>query len=134
EPFDFEPDEDGDPFRTFILSKEILAGVTASEKLSDRQKLAFNALTNCATDRGKPPPPNFNLPTGLLAVTVNEWKEELYSRGVLDRDAKNPREEFRRIKNALEAKSLIAERDGLIWSVPARKVSTTVTPSHITPL
>jgi AAA domain len=120
EPFDLGADEDGDPFRTFILSKEIIQGVTAATRLSDRQKLALNALANAAADRGKPPPSSFSLPTGLLAVTVTEWRDELYSRGVLDRDAKNPREEFRRIKNALQARSLIAERDAFVWAVTNR--------------
>ncbi len=35
EPFDFGPDEDGDPFRTFILSDEIITGV-AAERRQDR--------------------------------------------------------------------------------------------------
>jgi hypothetical protein len=39
----------------------------------------------------------------------------LYSRGVIDRDAKNPREDLRRLKSSLHTKRLIGERDGLVW-------------------
>jgi hypothetical protein len=91
----------------------------ATRKLSDRQRLALNALANCAADRGKPPPPEFGLPVGLLAVTVNEWRDELYSRGVLDRDATSPREDFRRVRNSLAVRGVIGERNGIVWSVPS---------------
>jgi hypothetical protein len=87
-----------------------------NRKLSDRQRLALDALANCAADRGKPPPEEFGLPLGLLAGTVSEWRDELYSRGVLDREAKNPREDFRRLRNQLAARRLIGERDGLVWN------------------
>ena len=42
-------------------------------------------------------------------------RDELYSRGVLDRDAKSPREDFRRVKNSLQARKLIGERNGVVW-------------------
>jgi hypothetical protein len=90
-----------------------------NRKLSDRQRLALDALANCAADRGKSPPPEFGLPVGLLAVTVNEWRDELYSRGVLDRGAKSPREDFRRVRNSLAARGVIGERNGIVWSVPS---------------
>jgi hypothetical protein len=86
-----------------------------TRKLSDRQRLALDFLANCAAERGKPPPTEFGLSAGLLAVTVNEWRDELYSRGVLDREAKNPREDFRRLRNQLAARRLIGERDGHVW-------------------
>jgi hypothetical protein len=54
EPFDLAVDDDGDPFRTFILSDEVLDdnGV-ASQNLSNKQKLAIGALTE-VTDRTHP--------------------------------------------------------------------------------
>jgi AAA domain-containing protein len=110
-------DLDGDPITSCVV--EPVEGDAArppiNRKLSDRQRLALEALADCANDRGAPPPAVFGLPAGLIAVKVTEWRDELYSRGVLDRDAKSPREEFRRVKNSLQARKLIGERDGLLW-------------------
>jgi hypothetical protein len=80
-----------------------------------RQKLALDALANCAVDHGSPTPSSFALPAGLVAVDVNAWRDELYSQGVLDRDAKSPREDFRRVKNSLRVRGLIGERNGVVW-------------------
>jgi hypothetical protein len=48
-------------------------------------------------------------------VQVNAWREELYRKGVLDHDAKNPREEFKRVCNSLHVRGLIGIRDDLVW-------------------
>jgi hypothetical protein len=86
-----------------------------TRKLSDRQRLALDILADCAADRGQTPPLAFGLPTGLVAVTLDHWRDELFSRAVLDPDAKNPREDFRRVKNSLHARKLIGVRDNLAW-------------------
>jgi AAA domain len=114
-------DQDGDAIRSCVIVpvEGVAARPTVTRKLSDRQKLALNALVNCAADRGKPPPAEFGLPAGLVAVELIEWREEVYRRGVLDREAKNPREDFRRTKNSLAARNLIGERDGLVWTAGA---------------
>jgi hypothetical protein len=38
---------------------------------------------------------------------LSGWREELHRKAVLDRDAKSPREEFRRVGQRLQACSLI---------------------------
>jgi hypothetical protein len=48
-------------------------------------------------------------------VQLSAWREELYRKGVLDRDAKSPREEFKRIRTQLQARSLIGVNDELVW-------------------
>jgi hypothetical protein len=50
-----------------------------------------------------------------LVVQLNAWREELYRKGVLDRDAKSPREEFKRVRNSLQVRGLIGIRDDLAW-------------------
>ena len=50
-------------------------------------------------------------------MQVNAWREELYRKGVLDRDAKSPREEFKRIRTQLQARSLIGVNGELVWKV-----------------
>jgi hypothetical protein len=86
----------------------------AKRKMTDRQKLAIEALSDIAVD-GKPLPPEWQMPGSIVAVPVNDWREELYRRGILDRDAKNPRADFRDLKAALQSRKLVAERDGLAW-------------------
>jgi hypothetical protein len=86
-------------------------------KLSDRQQLALDALNSCAADVGKPPPATFDLPQGLIAVTMDQWRDELFRRGIISKDHKNPRAAFQQIRESLEARAIAAERDGLIWKV-----------------
>jgi hypothetical protein len=86
-------------------------------RLSDRQQLALDALNSCAADMGKPPPATFDLPQGLIAVSLDQWRDELFRRGIIPKDRKNPREAFRQIRQSLEARAIAAERDGLIWKV-----------------
>jgi AAA domain len=86
-------------------------------KLSDRQQLALDALNSCAADMGEPLPATFGLPNGLVAVTLDQWRDELFRRGIISKDHKNPRAAFQQIRESLEARANAAERDGLIWKV-----------------
>lgn len=110
-------DADGDAITSCVVvpvDGEPPRSVT-NRRLSDRQRLALEALTDCAADHGKSPPGSFSLPSGLLAVQLTQWRDELFARGVLDRDSKNPREAFRQIKQSLQARHLIGVRDELVW-------------------
>jgi hypothetical protein len=117
ETVDVGTDLDGDPLTSCVVVPVDGAAVRAeiNRKLSDRQRLALDALADCAADHGEPPPATFELPAGLRVVKVSDWRDQLYSRGVLDREAKSPREDFRRVKNSLQARKLIGERDGVVW-------------------
>jgi hypothetical protein len=110
-------DADGEPVSSCVIVpvEGELIRPQVNRKLSDRQRLALDALAECVADRGHPPPATLELPAGLLAVTAGDWREELYRRSVLDRDAKSPREDFRRVKNSLQARKLIGVRDELVW-------------------
>jgi hypothetical protein len=111
-------DTDGNPITSCVVLPAETANVrdaTTTRKLSDRQRLALDALAECAADQGSAPPASFGLPTGLLTVNVSSWRDELFTRGVLDRDAKNPREDFKRVRNSLQARRLIGTRDDLVW-------------------
>jgi hypothetical protein len=82
-----------------------------------RHKLALDALTEALIDHGAPAPAMFKLPAGIKTVGLGHWREELLRRGVIERDAANPRQDFKRIREALAARGLIAERDMLVWLV-----------------
>jgi hypothetical protein len=110
-------DADGDPITSFVvLPAEGSATKRAiTRKLSDRQRLALAALDKCAASGGKPAPQNLELPARTVVVQLSEWREELYRESVLDRDAKSPREELKRVGQQLQARGLIGIRDDLAW-------------------
>jgi hypothetical protein len=86
-----------------------------TRRLNDRQKLALEALSNCAADRGKPAPEAFGLPAGISTISTDQWRDELLDTGIIDRDGANPREDFKRVKMQLQSRRLIGERQGHVW-------------------
>lgn len=116
EPYELGTDEDGDPIRTFILGRDVAetAAALAKRNLSDRQRLALQALANCYSG---PAPAELQLPGGIQVVATDRWRDELFSRGILDKTASNPRTDFQRIRHQLAAKGLIGERNDLVWLV-----------------
>jgi hypothetical protein len=116
EPFDFRLDEDGDPFRTFILSEEVLDGsCIARQTLSNKQKLALEALTEASLSYGQDAPRQYQLPQGIKVVTAEQWRTELLRQNVLDKDARNPRARYSELRNSLRTKNLIGVRDDWVW-------------------
>jgi hypothetical protein len=117
EPFDFGPDEDGDPFRTFILSPELFAGDAdkqGRQKPTDRQRLALKALAEVTLSKSREPPGEYHLPAGIKVVEAEAWREELMRCNVIDRSG-NPWARFKELRNALTTRSLIGARDDLVW-------------------
>jgi hypothetical protein len=112
-------DADGDPITSLVVlpSEGTPTKRAITRKLSDRQRLALTALDECAASSGKPAPANLELPGRTVVVQLNAWRDELYCKGVLDRDAKSPREEFKRVRNSLQARALIGVRDELVWKM-----------------
>jgi hypothetical protein len=118
EPFDFGPDEDGDPFRTFILSPEIITGIATKDRpLSDRQRLALEALAETVLAYGQDAPTDYQLPHGIKVVAADQWRAEMFRPNVLDPEAKNPRARFNELRTSLAAKKLIGVRDDTVWAV-----------------
>lgn len=50
-------------------------------------------------------------------ATVDQWRKYLFKAGVLDENASNPRQPFKRIKDALTEKEFIREWNDLLWIV-----------------
>jgi hypothetical protein len=117
EPFDFGLDEDGEPFRTFILGREVYAGerATSRQRLSDRQKLALRALADATLSQGREPPPDHQLPPDIKVVAADVWKGELYRCNALDRSSGNPSARFRELRDGLATRCLIGARDDWVW-------------------
>jgi hypothetical protein len=85
-------------------------------KLSARNSLALKALAETVLAHGQPVPAGFQLPQGIRAVSVDQWKEELLRGGVLDKAGPNWRTDFKRVRDQLADRSLIGIRDELIWA------------------
>ena len=77
--------------------------------MTDREKLALAALARLLEGGAKAQGGE------LFSAAIDDWRKELYSIGVLNKDHSNPRADFRRLKDGLAAKTFIAERDGLVW-------------------
>lgn len=117
-------DDDGEAITSCVVEPvdddlRPTAGTTDKPKkvLPDRQRLGLDVLIDCSLSYGKPLPASHGIPGNPRAVEASKWRDALFSRGVLDRDAKNPREDFARVKRSLLAKRLAGERDGLVWAV-----------------
>ena len=117
EPVELGTDLDGDKITSLVVlaAETPTKRSTTTRKLSDRQRLALSALDECACNVGKPAPAIFQLPKGMKVVPLTEWRNELYAKGVLDRDSKSPREDFKRIRSSLQARNLIGVRDDFVW-------------------
>jgi AAA domain len=114
-------DEDGDPITSCVVvpvdDDQLRAAHTLSNRrLSDRQRLALDALNEAALSSGKSAPSEWQLPAGILIVGTDRWREELTRRGVIERDASNPRQDFKRLRQALAARKLIGDRDDFVWA------------------
>jgi RecA-family ATPase len=80
------------------------ASTKPKRKMSDRQRLALQALTDATLANGKP------------VVPSDDWREELFRRGILERAAANPRANFKRIRDSLAARNLIGVRNNDVWA------------------
>jgi AAA domain len=87
-------------------------------KLAARDNLSLAALDEVTLAEGKPAPPSMQLPASIRVVPIAAWRSELLARGVIDRESKNPRTDFSRLKIKLTNLSLIGERNDLVWKVP----------------
>jgi hypothetical protein len=84
-------------------------------KRTARQDLALNALDRAIREHGQEPPAGTDIPEWIKVVSVEQWRQELFRSGVLDRDAGNPRSAFKKLKDGLVAAEQVVERDGFIW-------------------
>jgi hypothetical protein len=110
-------DPDGDPITSLVVLpvEGQIQRRPVTRKLTPRQKLALAALDECAASGGTPAPASLQLPARTVVVQMNAWREELYRKGVLDREAKSPREEFKRVRQQLQARGLIGVHDAVLW-------------------
>src|SRR6188474_3528090 len=100
-------DSDGDPISScVVMPGDGSARPAPNRKLSDRLKLALDALTDAVLGHGNPAPAAMQLPAAIRVVGADRWRHELFRRAVLNKDDKNPRADFKRIRKGLAERSL----------------------------
>jgi hypothetical protein len=108
--------EDGTTAPIAVPADPTLAKLaTTNRRIPDRAKVSLEALTETLLNHGTPAPHSFGLPPGMKAVTLDQWRDELCSRSILDRDDKNHRRDFGRIRDQLAARQAIGVRDSVVW-------------------
>jgi hypothetical protein len=119
EPYDFGPDQDGEPFRTFILAPELFAGEESqrASRMSNSQTLALRALEEVTLAQGRDPPAEYCLPRGIKVIDANTWQKELVRCRAINPESANPRARFNELRQGLAARRLIGNRDDTVWLV-----------------
>ena len=115
ESVDVGTDADGDAITSCAVVSAEVSESAPTRKMSPRNKLALDALRETALSHGKPADPNMQLPAATIVVPTNEWRDELFRRGILEHDAPNPRTDFKRIRESLQNKSLIGVHGDVVW-------------------
>jgi hypothetical protein len=88
---------------------------TTNRKLPARAKVSLEALAETLLNHGIAAPQSLGLPAGIKVATLDQWREELCSRSVLDQDDKNHWRDFGRIRDQLAARQAIGVRDSMVW-------------------
>lgn len=111
-------DEDGDEITSCVVVPCDEAPTPQAQKkgrpLGPEGLLALEALDAAILDHGKRPS-LADLPVGTVVVHADDWRGELYRRGLLDREHTNPSQQFKRLWTKLAAHGRIAQRENLFW-------------------
>jgi hypothetical protein len=108
--------EDGTTAPVVIPIDAPTAGAPTSRRLTPRQKLALEALTETVLASGRPAPPDFGLPANVNVVPIERWRDEMQRRDVIESTDANPRATFKRFKEGLAVRGLIGIREGSVWA------------------
>ncbi|MHC2273541.1 hypothetical protein ACVME8_000152 [Bradyrhizobium diazoefficiens] len=81
-----------------------------------RERRALDALAEAVLEKGKPAPPSFGLTTPTNCVPLDDWRQELRRRDIIEGGDKNPRATFKRIKEGMAAKGLIGILEDKVWA------------------
>jgi len=79
---------------------------------------ARRALVNAIADHGRKAPDRKEFPTGVQAITIEQWRDFAYRSGITNSDdPAAKRQAFKRVNEQLKARGLMGEWEGLVWSV-----------------
>jgi hypothetical protein len=117
-------DEDGEPITSCSVepvdSEAALAKVSKSERLPKAARIALDAFWEAIDEYGKLPPPEPQIPAGVKAVALDDWREFAVKRGVSDSEKPDSaRAAFRRAMQHLVTAGKIGVWDSYAWAIKA---------------
>lgn len=115
-------DPDGDPITSLVVLSPEESGPAPERRkptkgLGAEQKNALTALTECLAEFGTAPSNSLTLPASVTkVVTLEQWKEQLFRRGVLERgEGKNWASKWSRLRNKLFERRHIGITNDWVW-------------------
>jgi hypothetical protein len=115
-------DPDGDSIRSLVVLPHDPAVPQPSRRtslkgLGSEQKNALAILNECLAEVGRPAPASLGLPASITrTVTLEEWREHLFRRAVLERgEGKNPASKWSRLRNKLFERGYIGVMNETVW-------------------
>lgn len=86
------------------------------KRLTGKAALGYAALVDCIARGPMPAPASNYIPSGVVGVTFNLWRETLILGGAINQNG-NPREQFTRIVVTLKNEGFIGAWDDFAWVV-----------------
>ncbi len=113
-------DDDGDAITSCVVVPADREEAKSAEQkkpkgFKDKHELALRALDEALLNHGTLAPPACLAPQGTKVVSLDQWREEAVRNAAVKRDAANPREDFKRIRDKLAVFRLIGMRDEKVW-------------------
>jgi hypothetical protein len=101
-----------------LLQQEFDRQMYQAESARWRAELeqAMDILRNCQIDTGIPSPGG-DYPSDVRLVAIDQWREALLKARVIDPDGTNPRQDFRRVCQALQNLGAVRIWDEYVWPV-----------------
>jgi hypothetical protein len=91
------------------------SAAAAKRKLSDRAKVSLDALTEALISHGIAAPQKLELSPLTRVVTLDQWRDELCTRDILDQHDINHKRDFSRIRDQLAARNIVGVRNDFVW-------------------
>lgn len=125
EPIELGTDSYGDPIVSCVVVPDDptarLMAMPAGQivrpavaNLKPKARAGLGHLRACIAEVGREAPVSNNIPAGARGVTLDDWRDRLGKDGVINVKG-NPREELKRIREALQSAKLIAVWEDFVW-------------------
>jgi AAA domain len=111
-----------DTTASIVVPAEGVSHATAAGKtprLSPTAKIALNALREAVDDIGKVPEQHPHIADNIKAVTVKQWREHCYKRGISEGEERARQKAFDRAMTTLAAAKFIGIWEPFVW--PAKQ-------------
>ena len=114
-------DDDGDKISSCIIvpvDGQQPSRDSKSAKLTKGAKIALSALHEAIGECGEVPPTSNHIPDGVKAVTIDQWRDYAYRRGISTSDKESAaRMAFARASECLIAARKVGVWDSFVWPI-----------------